>query len=189
MIERAVIRNEAAVTIEDLREEAAAPPRREGSGRKLNPGMQRQWRAFADKFIAGASFDDPSQPLPRIGGLGWMRMPLPGGHWITLWRRIGNADAGAAAILAGSNGHAEFEALGEERAIVDEEFADAGLPAPEWERKEKNASISLSWPAPQPWDEQSEEVQRAALLAAANQLVNSLRPRLERAARNAALSA
>jgi hypothetical protein len=189
VIERAVIRNEAAVTIEDLREEAAAPPKREGAGRKLDPGMQRRWRAFADKFIAVASFDDPSQPPPRVGGLGWMRMPLPGGHWITLWRRIGNADAGAAAILAGSDGQAAFEALAEERAIIDDEFADAGLPAPEWERKDKNASISLSWPAPQPWDEQSEEVQRAALLAAANQLVNSLRPRLERATHNAALSA
>ena len=188
VIERAVIRNEAAVIIEDLREEAAASPEREATGRKLDPAMQRQWRGFAEKFTAEARFDDPSQPPPRIGGLGWMRMQLPGGHWITLWRRIGNADAGATAILAGSDGHAAFEALAEERGIIDEEFADAGLPAPDWERKDRNSSISLSWPAPQPWDEAAEEVQRARLLAAANQLANSLRPRLERIARSAALS-
>jgi hypothetical protein len=180
VIERHVIRNEAGVTITSLADEAVSPVGGEGRGRKLDPQVQKQWRAFAQRFIAEARFDDPSQPPPRIGGLGWMRLPLPRGHWITLWRATARGEAGAYLNLAGSEGQALFDILGEDRALIDEEFADAGLGAPVWERSEKGASVALRWPAPQPWDGAAEDRQSAEFQAAANQMVNSFRPRIER---------
>jgi hypothetical protein len=180
VIERAVIRNDAAVTIEDVRAEAATPPVREGKGRKLDPAVQQQWREFAQRFISEVRFDDPSQPPPRIGGLGWMRLPLPRGHWITLWRGTGRGEAGAFLNLNGSEGQSAYDELLEDRALIHEELTDAGLPAPTWERTDKGATVSLRWSAPLPWDAAAEERQRTELKAAANQLVNSLRPRLER---------
>ena len=179
VIERAVIRNEAQVVIEDLRDEPPAPSSGEGSGRKLDPALQQQWRTFAEKFIAQVQFDDPSQSPPRIGGLGWMKAALPRGHWITLWRST-QGEAGAYVSLNGSEGQAAWDALVADRTIIDEEFADAGLPAPQWERSAKTTRIALAWPAPLPWDEHAEAAQAAMLGRAANQLVNSFRPRLER---------
>jgi hypothetical protein len=179
IIERHVIRNEAAVTIASLADEAGAATG-EGRGRKLDPSVQENWRAFAQRFIAEARFDDPAQPLPRIGGLGWMRLALPRGHWITLWRSTARQEAGAFAVLNGSEGQAAWEALLDDRASIDSEFADAGLPASQWQRTDKGASISLTWPAPLPWDEPSEDRQIEAMQRTSNQLVNSLRPRLER---------
>ena len=124
-------------------------------------------------------FDDPSQPPPRIGGLGWMKAALPRGHWITLWRST-QGEAGAYVSLNGSDGHAAWDTLVADRTIIDEEFVDAGLPAPQWERSAKTTRIAMSWPAPLPWDEHAEAAQAAMLARAANQLVNSFRPRLER---------
>lgn len=179
VIERAVIRNEASVVITDIRDEPAAPAG-EGRGRKLDPALQQQWRAFAERFIAAMAFDDPSQPAPRIGGLGWMKAPLPRGHWITLYRATGSGKVGAYVNLVGSDGLDAFERLLADRSVIDEEFADAGLPAPQWERTDKGASITLAWASPLPWDDARASEQQAQLARAANQLVNSFRPRLER---------
>ncbi|MDP3675579.1 MAG: hypothetical protein Q8R44_10875 [Novosphingobium sp.] len=180
VIERHVIRNEAAVTITSLAEDAAPPASGEGAGRKLDPEVQRKWRAFAQSFIEQARFDDPSQPPPRIGGLGWMRLPLPRGHWITLWRASARGEIGAYLNLVGSEGQAMFAVLREEQALIDAEIADAGLAEPTWERTDKGASVALRWPAPLPWDEAAEQRQLAELQIAANQMVNSFRPRIER---------
>ena len=179
VIERAVIRNEAQVIIEDLRDEPAARATGEGIGRKLDPALQQQWRAFAEKFIASVTFDDPSQPPPRIGGLGWMKAALPRGHWMTLWRST-QGEGGAYVSLNGSEGQAAWDELAADRVLIDEEFADAGLPPPQWERSSKTTRIALAWPAPLPWDEPAEAAQATMLAKAANQLVNSFRPRLER---------
>lgn len=162
MIERAVIRNEAAVIIEDVRDEAAVPVISEGSGRKLDPDLQQRWRAFAEKLIARIAFDDPSQPLPRIGGLGWMKAALPRGDWMTLFRSTGTGRVGACVNLLVSEGLAAYERLLADRELIDEEFSDAG------------------WSSPLPWDEQAEARQAELLTMGANQLVNSFRPRLER---------
>ncbi|MBC2667473.1 hypothetical protein H7F51_18295 [Novosphingobium flavum] len=178
VIERAVIRNEASVVIADLRDEPVAPAG-EGRGRKLDSGLQEAWRGFAEHFLAGMVFDDPSQPPPRIGGLGWMKAPLPRGHWLTLYRASGSGRIGAYINLPGSEGLAAFERLAADRALIDEELAEAGLPAPAWERTDKGATITLAWPSPLPWDEGAEMRQRDLLRRAANQLVNSFRPRLE----------
>ncbi len=180
LIERAVIRNEASVIVTDVRDEQLAPSGVEGSGRKLDPALHHQWRAFAERFIAELAFDDPSQPLPRIGGLGWMKAALPRGAWITLYRMTGSGKVGVYANLAGSEGLAAYERLLGDRVLIDEEFSDAGLPPPKWERSDKGAQITLEWSFPLPWDEPAEAEQRRHLAKAANQLVNSLRPRLER---------
>ena len=184
VIERAVIRNEAQVIIEDVRDDPAAPATGEGQGRKLDPAIQRQWRAFAEKFIIGIRFDDPSQPLPRIGGLGWMKAALPRGHWMTLYRSTSTSNLGVYVNLVGGEGLATYDRLLADRALIDEEINDAGLPPPTWERTEKGGSITLRWLSPQPWDEPAEVVQTERLGKAANQLVNSFRPRLERIAAN-----
>ena len=180
VIERAVIRNEASVTIEDLGDEAAAPATNEGAGRKLDTNTQRQWRAFAERFIASMAFDDPSQPPPRFGGLGWMKAALPRGHWMTLYRSTGTGNGGAYVNLVGSEGLAAYDRFLADRDTIDEEIVDAGLPKPEWARTEKGGSISLKWPSPQPWDETAEAAQIELLKRGANQLVNSFRPRLDR---------
>ena len=53
---------------------------------------------------------------------------LPRGHWITLWRSTQGA-AGAYVSLNGSEGQTAWEELIADRALIDEEFTDAGLPA------------------------------------------------------------
>jgi hypothetical protein len=181
VIERAVIRNEASAIITDLREEqGASAPAGAGSTRKLSPALQQSWRAFAERFIAGMVFDDPSQPPPRIGGLGWMKAPLPRGAWLTLYRASATGKIGAYVNLPGSEGLAAYERLAADRSIIDEEFSDAALPAPSWERSAKGAIIALTWSSPLPWDEPREAEQQAQLARGANQLVSSFRPRLER---------
>ena len=180
VIERAVIRNEAHVIIEDLAEEAVRPPSGDGGGRKFDPALQQAWRAFAERFLASLAFDDPAQPLPRIGGLGWMKAPLPRGHWLTIWRTSSSGRIGAYVNLDGSDGLAAYERFLADRGLIDEEFADAGLPEPTWEHTAKGASIALSWSSALPWDDAAEAEQMRRLTTGANQLVNSLRPRIER---------
>ena len=98
---------------------------------------------------------------------------------MTLWRST-QGEGGAYVSLNGSEGQAAWDELAADRALFDEEFADAGLPAPQWERSAKTTRIALSWPAPLPWDEPAETAQAAMLAKAANQLINSFRPRLDR---------
>jgi len=179
VIERAVIRNEANVVVADLGEEPSGPSGGESAARKLSPSLMAAWRSFAERLISAMRFDDPSQPPPRIGGLGWMKAALPRGHWLTLYRASGSGKIGAYVNLVGSDGLEAYERLLADRVMIDEEFADAGLPPPQWERSDKGASIALSWPAPLPWDDAAESEQSALLRRAANQLVNSFRHRLE----------
>lgn len=104
---------------------------------------------------------------------------------MTLWRST-QGEGGAYVSLNGSEGQAAWDELAADRALFDEEFADAGLPAPQWERSAKTTRIALSWPAPLPWDEPAETAQAAMLAKAANQLINSFRPRLDRIGAHAA---
>lgn len=186
IIERAVIRNEAAsVTIDDIPREPSLGPG-QAAGPRLDPAFQQQWRDFAERFIANTRFDDPSQPPPRIGGLGWMRLPLPPPAAITLWRSRPQERAGAFVRLSGTEGLAAYEELAADRLSIDAEFQEAGLDPPLWDLGPTSASISLSWSAPYPWDEAAEDSQASQLARAANQLVNSLRPRLAQLSLSAA---
>ncbi|API59331.1 hypothetical protein BSL82_08420 [Tardibacter chloracetimidivorans] len=176
VIERAVIRNEAgSLVIDDLRPESTGPGPRET---RIDPEAQQQWRAFAERFIAGLQFDDPGQPPPRIGGFGWMRVPLPPPAALTLWRSRPQELAGAFVRLSGSDGLSVHDRLAADREAIDAEFVAAGLAAPVWERGETEAALRLSWPAPWPWDPAAEDAQADRLGRAANRFVNSLAPRL-----------
>ena len=181
LIERAIVRTEGGnVVIEEVAQEPSGLQARETGGRSIDPSFQQQWRDFAERFIAAVEFDDPSQPPPRIGGLGWMRVPLPGGAWITLWRSKPQEIVGAFVRLTGSEGQQLYHELAEDRRSIAQEFVEAGLPEPEWEQIENGGSVSIRWAAPLPWDSRAEEEQMALLGQAANRFVNSLRPRLER---------
>jgi hypothetical protein len=176
LIERGIIRNEAA-DVRIAMPEEIEPPSATGSG-EVRPAMQ-QWRAFAERFLADMRFDDPAQPAPRIGGVNWMSAPLPGKSSVTLWRSKDGV-VGAFARGRNSEGLADFDSLAADRPAIDQEFAEAGLLPPEWTSDEGKASIALEWPSPLPWDEAEEARQMVLFSAAANQFVNSLRPRLAR---------
>lgn len=183
LLERSVVRiANGAIIIDDARAAEAAVAPRASSGRQIDPAFQQAWRDFAERFIAGIEFDDPAQPPPRVGGIGWLRLPLPLGMSITLWRGKTQETVGAFVRFAGSEGQARFDALESERPQIDEELRRAGFSQPEWDTSADAPSLSLSADAPLPWDDPAEQAQAEFLARAANQLVNSLRPRLERLA-------
>jgi hypothetical protein len=76
----------------------------------------------------------------------------------------------------GPDARANFEALQADRASIDAEFVSAGLPPLEWQTGEVPA-LSITTPAPSAASEE-ESTQRQWMALAANQFVNSLRPRL-----------
>ncbi len=187
VIERSVIRIEdGAVRIDDVAatQERAAP--RASGKRSIDPVFQQAWRDFAERFIASVEFDDPSQQPPRIGGIGWLRVPLPLSLAMTLWRGKTQQTSGAFVRFTGSDGQVAYDAIEAERTAIDEEVTRAGLPLPSWERSGDEARLSIDTAAPLPWDEAAEATQAEFLATAANQLVNSLRPRLERIALSSA---
>ena len=175
-LDRIVIRNEAPGTLVSYDTPAAAP----AGATAPNPAtseLAQQWRAFAERLKAMA-FDDPGQPPPRNGGMGWMRVPLPGPAHLTLWRSVPQRVVGTFLKFSGAEGLAAYELLLAEREAIDAEFIDAGLAAPEWKQSSADSMISLEQLAPAPWDAEAETTQAAWLTKAANRFVNSLRPRL-----------
>lgn len=181
ILERSVVRIEdGVITIDEARGAQASAPQRTGADRRVDTAFQQAWRDFAERFIASIEFDDPAQPPPRLGGIGWVRLPLPLGLSITLWRGKTQQKIGAFVRFSGSEGQGWFEALHAARADIDAELARAGLPPPEWDSSANAPMLSVEAPAPLPWDAAAEDAQVEFLAGCANQLVNSLRPRLER---------
>lgn len=78
------------------------------------------------------TFDDPGQPDPRSGGLGWIKVPLPGGYYINLYRDQTHQTIGAQVRFAGAEGEEVYAALLAERQEIDAEFTEAGLVPPQW---------------------------------------------------------
>lgn len=179
LIERGIIRNKSSGTQVIAPADAEAVEPRPPVTRDTSLAQQ-QWRAFADRFLAQLHLDDPGQPPPRARGLNWMHLPLPGPSPLTLWRSKGDGVVGAFITWRGGEGITLYEQLLGDRDTIDSEFAEAGLGAPEWASSGSEASITLKWPSPWPWDEAEEERQMTHLSQAANQFVNSLRPRLGR---------
>lgn len=175
VIERAVIRNEAPGTlIEEVRESTAAHPA------KPPNEFQQSWRKFVERFVAAARFDDPGQPPPRAGGLGWMRVPLPGPAPLVLWRGSRAGEIGAQIRFTGAEGRDLFEALAAEKDAIAAEFEETGLPPASWSDEGDDARISVTLSSPLPWDDAVEADQIDKLTALANRFVNSFRPRLLR---------
>lgn len=183
VIERHVIRSEVpGLIIDAIPPEAEARPR-SSSGTPSETGAA--WRLFAERFIAETRFDDPAQPAPRSGGNGWLKIALPGPFYINAYRSAGEGGVGVQVRFVGSEGEEAWEALRSEREAIALEFAQGGLNGPEWTEGDVPV-LRLTQPSPAPWDDAAEAGQRRWLGQAANQLVNSLRPRLQRIERELA---
>ena len=178
VIERHVIRSEVpGLVIKPAQAIEPASPARAAAARSSSEVSER-WNSFVARFLANTRFDDPGQAPPRRGGNGWMRLPLPEGLYVNLYRSSGEASVGAQVRFPGIEGTALYEALAADREAIDAEFGTRGLRL-EW-RAGDVPVLSAEATSPLPWDEAQEEVQRAWLGEAANQFVNSLRPRLQR---------
>ena len=175
IIERHVIRAEVAGLVID---EIAATPER--VSRLSSPGSldaSQIWTRFVERFVAETRFDDPGQPPPRRGGIGWIRVPLPGGLYINLYRSSNAGSIGAHLRFAGSEGRAAWDELAAYRDAIDAEFVAAGLLPPTWTEGD-TPGVGLTTSSPTPWSDIAEAEQRRWLGQAGNQFVNSFRPRL-----------
>lgn len=183
IIERHVIRSEVPGLVIDAVELAGNSGDTPSAPRAPSDASDR-WNSFVARLAADIRFDDPGQPPPRRVGNGWMRLPLPEGLYVNLYRSSGTGRVGAEVRFPGIERATLYEALGADREAITAEFADNGLTL-EWAGDEVPL-LSATSPAPTPWDDSAEELQRAWLTQAANQFVNSLRPRLQRLAQDLA---
>lgn len=178
VIERHVIRNDVVgIRIDEVETPATTTPSRTSAAASE---AYAPWRAFAQHFIGQMRFDDPAQLPPRIGGMNWLRVPLPAGASITLWRSSRNQIIGAAVSFTTADGIVLYHALAGERDAIDAEFVRDGLTCPAWDEREGECSMRISSPAPLPWTGAGDEAQQRWMALAANRFVNSLRPRLLR---------
>ncbi|MCU6455667.1 hypothetical protein LPN01_16425 [Sphingomonas sp. A2-49] len=183
IIERHVIRSEVpGITIDTLETipsvAARTAPAMSTGGVRATSETANRWRHFLERFIAETRFDDPGQPPPRSGGNGWIRILLPHGLYINVWRSITMSRMGTEVRFSGAEQRSAFDALLADRAAIDAEFTDQGLEAPDWDPGDV-ALITLAASNPLPWTDAVEIEQRIWLGVRANQLVNSLRPRLQ----------
>lgn len=178
VIERHVIRSEVpGLVIEPVQAVEPVNSMRTSNPRYASDASER-WNSFVARFIADTRFDDPGQPPPRRGGNGWMRLPLPQGLYVNLYRSSSEATIGAQVRFPGVEGAALYEALVADREGIDAEFATRGLSL-DW-REGEVPVLGTATASPLPWENVQEDGQRAWLGEAANQFVNSLRPRLQR---------
>lgn len=177
LIERHVIRSD----VPGLVIEPAAPTPRNPTGNMVPSEAGAAWREFAERLLGEMRFDDPGQPAARNGGVGWVRVPLPGGFYVNVYRSSAEGGLGAQVRFPGEEGLAAFAALQAEADPIAAEFASAGLSAPRWDDGGVPALGSFMLSA-QPWDASAEAAQREWMAKVANQFVNSLRPRLLRLA-------
>lgn len=174
VIERHIIRSD----VQGIAIEPATPDTRPASTRAGGEAGE-SWHRFVERLVAEVRFDDPGQPQPRSGGLGWIRVPLPGPFYINLYRSSASAEIGAQVRFAGAAGTTAYASLEQDRASIDAEFAEAGIPAPQW--IETDASqMELRTTSAKPWNDEQEAHQREWMARVSNQLVNSLRPRLQK---------
>lgn len=183
VIERYVIRQDVAGLIVEPIDTEAAPSGSAVSG-AVSAGAPSEarvcWQRLVDRFVSEIQFDDPGQLPPRVSSLNAMRVPLPTGVWINLWRSGPNRITGAQVRFAGSGGYAAYNALLADREEIDEEFKRDGLEPPLWVEEGDAPTISVRASSPLPWDSAAEEGQIRWYGQIANRFVNSLRPRLLR---------
>lgn len=177
IIERHVIRSEVAGIVIDAISEPA--PVRSPASRRPAGETGEAWRRFVEQLAAEIQFDDPGQPLPRIGGNNWTQIALPQGFYANAWRSSSSQEIGVQLRLPGTEGQMTWAELLAEREAIDREFADAGLKAPIWEEGEPPL-IFVTKAAILPWGEAEEAAQRAWMGRMANQFINSFRPRLQK---------
>jgi hypothetical protein len=177
VIERHVIRTEVAnLVIDPVIEEPENRQRATGGGASE---VGQSWRSYVEAFTAETRFDDPGQTAPRSGGNGWIRIALPGPFYVNAYRSANEGKIGTQVRFPGADGQAVYQELLADRDAIDAEFSRQGIQAPDWVENDV-AMISLTTASPAPWGEAAEAEQRLWLGRVANQLVNSLRPRLQR---------
>lgn len=179
IIERHVIRSEVPGIVIDTVEPARAVEGNQPVAPRGTSDASVTWQRFVERFTADTLFDDPGQPPPRRGGVGWLKLPLPGGTYVNLYRSSSVGNVGAQVRFAGVEGEAAYAELLADRDAIDHEFVAAGFNAPTWADSEPPL-LSLTTPSPLPWTEAIENEQRAWMARTGNQFVNSLRPRLQR---------
>lgn len=177
LIERHVIRSEVPGVAID----AISPPAAAAVTARAPSEAAAAWREFADKLLKDMRFDDPGQPPARNGGSGWVRVPLPAGLYVNVYRSSAEGGVGAQVRFPGVEGEAAWAPLREEADAIAAEFASAGLSAPIWSAGDV-CTLSLAQASAWPWDAAAENAQREWMVRVANQFVNSLRPRLLRLA-------
>ena len=185
VIERHVIRSEVAGTVIDpVVSEPERQPRSsaattgESGATSSSPESSQAWNRLIERFVAETRFDDPGQPVPRRGGTGWIKVPLPGRFYINVYRSVAGRRIGVEVRFPGSDGQDAWRELLAGREAIDAEIQAAGLDAPAWiEGDVPSLLLRRDWPLP--WTETDEEEQRRWFATAANQFVNSLRPRLQ----------
>jgi len=179
VIERHVIRSEVSGLVIDAAEAAEPTRLRDPSVSRAPSEASERWNSFVARFVTDIRFDDPGQSPPRRGGNGWMRLPLPQGLYVNLYRSGGSGGTiGAQVRFPGVEGAALYQSLEADREGITAEFVANGLTL-EWTGGDIPL-LSATSSAPTPWDDSAEELQRAWLAQAANQFVNSPRPRLQR---------
>ena len=179
VIERHVIRSEVPGIAIDPVVALPGATSTGGSPTSQSSDAGNRWRAFVDRFLAETTFDDPGQPPARSGGTGWMRVPLPDGLYVNVYRSSGQNRIGAEVRFPGTEGAVGFSALPEEQQAIDAEFGSQDIGMLEWIAGDVPA-LRITAPYGQPWDDASEVAQRQWMGQAVNQFVNSLRPRLQR---------
>lgn len=178
VIERHVIRSEVAgIAIEDTAVVPTESVRAASPLSRAASDASARWRSFVDRLLGQMRFDDPGQPPARSGGTGWIRVPLPQGLYVNVYRSSSAGNLGAQVRFPNAEGRALFEGLAAEREGIDAEFTRQGLAPPEW-RFGEATEIVLTTSSPAPWDDAAEAEQRNWMARIANQMVNSLRPRL-----------
>lgn len=188
VIERHVIRSElpgaqvapVAVAADAAPRTRMSGPANSGAAAGADAGARAAWRAFVDRFAAETRFNHPGQASATLGGMNWMRLPLPGPAHVTLYRSQPGQKVGAFLRYRSADGLMLFDALAEREGEIAAEFQDAGLPAPVWTRSDTEAAVTVTASSPAPWDDAREAEQRLWLGRAANRFVDSLRPRLGR---------
>lgn len=178
IIERHVIRSEVAgIAIEDIAVVPSDVVRTASPLPRAASDASTRWRSFVGRLLSEMRFDDPGQPPARSGGTGWIRVPLPQGLYVNVYRSSSAGHIGAQVRFPNAEGRALFDSLTIDRQAIEAEFARQGLAPPEW-RLGDAPEIVLTASSPAPWDDAAEAEQRGWMARVANQMVNSLRPRL-----------
>lgn len=162
---------------EELVEEAA------GTRGARDPALLDADKAFWKRFAEHLRLDDPSQPPPRRGGLGWARLPIAPGCWISVYRARSDGTLGVFAPVALANADRVFGPRDSEtRRAIEAELApvrgdDASLA---WRSNDRHAWVGISWPDRFDPPEEADARHIARLGAVANAFVNAIRPRVLR---------
>jgi very-short-patch-repair endonuclease len=192
-VERTVVRVEGpgAGRVEVQTPEESAAPGKSGEIANVggDAGQQRTFdpialeanRHWCEEFVKRIRFDDPAQPVGRVGyGRIFLDLPVQWA-WMTAYSSRRVNVCGNSLALKGDPGHNIFEALQLERPEIEAELtvASEGLNIV-WQRDDAQCWLYANRKFPGKWTLEQEDFQLAWLLSATNRFVNAVRPRVLR---------